>query len=173
MQEGSYANKKTSLTLPSNGTTALQSREERISKIEALFFIPGEESAPLSFLGTIAFTAAARERERSRGANCRQRPRVSSSTKSATKELELACASEEEEELPPRNRSIVPQSPRATRERESLLRSAAARSTSTALTISTIKHRNENCSVAKACFSCKVDVQIYLEKEMKNHSIPK
>ena len=63
MQEGSYANKKTSLTLPSNGTTALQSREERISKIEALFFIPGEESAPLSFLGTIAFTAAARERE--------------------------------------------------------------------------------------------------------------
>ena len=64
MQEGSDANKKTSLTLPSNGTTALQSREERISKIEALFFIPGEESAPLSFLGTIAFIAAARERER-------------------------------------------------------------------------------------------------------------
>lgn len=75
MQEGSYANKKTSLTLPSNGTTALQSREERISKIEALFFIPGEESAPLSFLGTIAFTAAAREREKSR---CKLSPKAAS-----------------------------------------------------------------------------------------------
>ena len=107
MQEGSYANKKTSLTLPSNGTTALQSREERISKIEALFFIPGEESAPLSFLGTIAFTAAARAREREVAVQTVAKGREFIDERD---EETGDCASEEEE-LTPRNRSIVP--PRA------------------------------------------------------------
>ena len=114
MQEGSNANKKTSLTLPSNGTTALQSREERISKIEARFFIPGEESAPLSFLGTIAFTDAAREGEKSR---CKLSPKAAREFIDEERDEGTgACGASEEEELPPRNRSIDRPAACATRE---------------------------------------------------------
>ena len=113
MQGGSDANKKKSLTLPSNGTTALQSREERISKIEALFFIAGEESVPLSFLGTIAFTAAAREGEKSR---CKLSPKAASEFIDEERDEGTGACASEEEELPPRNRSIDRPAACATRE---------------------------------------------------------